>query len=305
LYSIEQEITGLIQDLEISEVLILPILASVRSERAMRGLLDQYRPHIIFHAAAYKHLPLVERNPVEGILNNVYGTKNIANLASEFAVPYFVLVSTDKAVRPTNIMGASKRLAEMVLQAMASDPKKSKNTIFSMVRFGNVLNSSGSVVPLFRKQIREGGPITLTHPEVTRFFMMIPEAAQLVVQASALAKGGDVFVLDMGEPVKILDLAKKMIQLSGLKLQNVNNPDGDIAIEITGLRPAEKLYEELLIGNDPKPTSHIKILRAHEQFLPLIDLEGHLIKFEENLSQLSLGQIKDFLKTLVHGYQPD
>lgn len=305
LYTIERELIKLIQDLGFGEVLITPILASVRSERSMRALLNQHRPYIIFHAAAYKHVPLVEQNPADGILNNVYGTKNIANLASEFAVSHFILVSTDKAVRPTNIMGASKRLAEMILQALANDPEKSKNTAFSMVRFGNVLNSSGSVVPLFKKQIQEGGPITLTHLEVTRFFMMIPEAAQLVIQASALAKGGEVFVLDMGKPVKILDLAKKMIQLSGLKLQDDNNPDGDIAIQVIGLRPAEKLYEELLIGSNPRPTSHPRILRAHEEYLPLNELERNLAESEKKIALLSHEQIKELLKNLVQGYQPE
>jgi len=305
LYTIEQELIKLVLEAGAGEVSITPILGSVRSDRSIRALLTQHRPHIIFHAAAYKHLPLVEQNPAEGILNNVYGTKNIANLASEFAVPHFVLVSTDKAVRPTSIMGASKRLAEMILQALASDPEKSKNTNFSMVRFGNVLNSSGSVVPLFRSQIQEGGPITVTHKEVTRFFMMIPEAAQLVIQASALAEGGDVFVLDMGEPVKILNLAKKMIQLSGLKLRDDSNPEGDIAIQVTGLRPAEKLYEELLIGNNPIPTSHPRILRAHEEYLPLKEMERNLADFEKKFAQLSINQIKEFLKTVVQGYQPE
>ena len=305
LYSIEKELMGLIQNGGICDVSITPFLASVQNESSIRSLFEQYCPYIIFHAAAYKHVSLVEHNPVEGILNNVYGTKNIANLASEFGVPHFVLVSTDKAVRPTNIMGASKRLAEMTLQALADDSQKSRKTIFSMVRFGNVLNSSGSVVPLFRKQIQEGGPITVTHPEVTRFFMMIPEAAQLVIQASSMAKGGDVFVLDMGKPVKIMDLAKKMIQLSGLKLQDKDNPNGDIAILITGLHPAEKLYEELLIGNDPKPTSHQRILKAHEEFLRLNELEHYLNDFEEKLPHASPENIKDFLRVLVHGYQTE
>lgn len=305
LYSIEQELKGYTQEKSIEHIIITPVLASVRSEGRIKNLLDRYRPHIIFHAAAYKHVPLVEQNAIEGILNNVYGTKNIAYLASELSVPHFVLISTDKAVRPTNIMGASKRLAEMLLQALASDPKKSKSTIFSMVRFGNVLNSSGSVVPLFRKQIQDGGPITLTHPEVTRFFMMIPEAAQLVIQASTMARGGDVFVLDMGEPVKILDLARKIIQLSGLKMRDEENPDGDIAIEISGLRPAEKLYEELLIGSNPESTSHPKIYKAHEDFLPLMELELHLAHLKKMLPHASHGQIKDLLGDLVQGYRAD
>lgn len=304
LYAIDQELKRLLQENTIINVSIIPILASVRSESSIRSLLEHYRPHIIFHAAAYKHVPLVEQNPIEGILNNVFGTKNMASLACEIGVPHFVLISTDKAVRPTNIMGASKRLAEMILQALANDPQKSKQTTFSMVRFGNVLNSSGSVVQLFRKQIQEGGPVTLTHLEVTRFLMTIPEAAELVIHASAMAKGGDVFVLDMGEPVKIFDLAKKMIQLSGLKLQDQDSPDGDIAIMVTGLRPGEKLYEELLIGDDPKPTTHSKIRMAREEFLPLADLERYLVVFKESLQQATPEQIKVHLKALVQGYQP-
>jgi FlaA1/EpsC-like NDP-sugar epimerase len=300
LYEIVEELRSLIQHIDICDASIVPLLASVQSESAIKSLIEQYHPYIIFHAAADKHVQLVEQNPVEGILNNVYGTKNIASLASEFGVPYFVLVSTDKAVRPTNIMGMSKRLAEMVLQALAGDSQKSKNTIFSIVRFGNVLNSSGSVVPLFRKQILQGGPVTLSHLEVTRFFMLIPEAAQLVIQASSMAKGGDIFVLDMGEPVKIFDLAKKIIELSGLKILDQNNPNGDIAIEITGLSPAEKLYEELLISNDPMPTIHPKILKAHEQFLSLIELDRHLANLKERLAtQTSSEQIKGLLKDLL------
>jgi len=302
LYFIEQEIREYIRCSDVNSILVTPILASVGSETAIRNLLGNYEPHIIFHAAAYKHVPLVEQNPVEGILNNVYGTLNIAKLASEFGVPNFVLISTDKAVRPTNIMGASKRLAEMILQALANHDETSTKTIFSMVRFGNVLNSSGSVVPLFRKQIQEGGPITLTHPEVTRFFMLIPEAAKLVIQASSLASGGEVFILDMDSPVKIADLAKKMIDLSGLTLRDENNPAGDIEIRIIGLRPGEKLYEELLIGNNPEPTTHPKILKAHEEFLPLKVLEQHLLEFEKILSKASIEDIKTFLRLLVHGY---
>lgn len=305
LYTIEQELNGLIRENMIQNFVVTPILASVRSESAMRRVLDLHKPHIIFHAAAYKHVPLVEQNPTEGILNNVYGTLNIAKLAAEYQIPNFVLISTDKAVRPTNIMGASKRLAEMVVQAFADNAQSSQDTTFSMVRFGNVLNSSGSVVPLFRKQIQDGGPITLTHPEVTRFFMMIPEAAQLVIQASSMAQGGDVFVLDMGKPVKIADLAKKMIELSGLNLRDESSPDGDIAIEITGLRPAEKLYEELLIGNNPMPTQHPSILKAHEEFMSLDDIEICLKNLEKILNCDSTQGIKQFLKNVIPDYTPE
>jgi FlaA1/EpsC-like NDP-sugar epimerase len=219
-------------------------------------------------------------------------------------IPRFILISTDKAVRPTNVMGASKRLAEMVLQALAANGAESNATIFSMVRFGNVLDSSGSVVPLFRRQIADGGPITLTHPEVTRYFMTIPEAAQLVIQAGAMAKGGDVFVLDMGEPVKIADLAKHMVELSGLEVRDDNNPEGDIEIEITGLRPGEKLYEELLIGDNPQPTSHARIKKAHEVFLPLTKLEEELEVLKVAIQKSSLDMAKEGLGKLVPGYRP-
>ncbi|QWD83817.1 polysaccharide biosynthesis protein [Polynucleobacter sp. MWH-P3-07-1] len=303
LYKIDRELRQINHNSNCDNFLVTPILGSVRSENLIRSLLGQHRPHIIFHAAAYKHVPLVEENSIEGILNNAYGTKNIANLASEFGVSNFVLISTDKAVRPKNIMGASKRLAEMILQAMAKDSVQSKRTIFSMVRFGNVLNSSGSVVPLFRKQIQDGGPVTVTHPEVTRYFMMIPEAAQLVIQASAMAKGGDVFVLEMGEPIKIFDLAKKMIALSGLKIKDEINPDGDIAIEVVGLRPGEKLYEELLIGGEPIRTGHPSIFRAHEEFISMQELSYFLDDLEKVLiSSSSLESIKKYLQKVVTNY---
>jgi FlaA1/EpsC-like NDP-sugar epimerase len=247
-------------------------------------------------------VPLVEHNPAEGIKNNLLGTLRTAQAALENGVSDFVLVSTDKAVRPTNIMGSSKRLAEMALQALAAT---SPGTKFSMVRFGNVLGSSGSVVPKFRQQIREGGPITLTHPEVTRFFMTIPEAAQLVIQAGAMAKGGDVFVLDMGQSVKIVDLARRMIELSGLTLKDEQKPEGDIEIEITGLRPGEKLYEELLIGDNPKPTSHSQILKAHEEFIPWAVLEDKLKSLEMALNVNDVSVIRLIMQQLVPGYTPN
>lgn len=284
---------------------IIPVLASVRNSELMRATLIQHSPSLIFHAAAYKHVPLVESNYAEGILNNAFGTLTFAKVAAELKVPFFILISTDKAVRPTNIMGASKRLAEMGLQALTANSGSGNHTIFSMVRFGNVLDSSGSVVPLFRRQIAEGGPITLTHPEVTRYFMTIPEAAQLVIQAGSMAKGGEVFVLDMGEPVKIMQLARHMIELSGLEIRDEQNPEGDIEIEVTGLRPGEKLYEELLIGGDPALTSHPRIMKAHEDFLTLQELESSLRGLEMALKNGSIEAVKQELRRLIPGYCPN
>ena len=303
LYSIEQELQSKI--IESSSVKIIPVLCSVCNEQRVNGLMKKYQPYIIFHAAAYKHVPLVEDNPAEGIENNVFGTYVVAQAAKANRVARFVLISTDKAVRPTNVMGATKRLSEMILQAIAQNSNQEGDTIFSMVRFGNVLDSSGSVVPLFRKQIQNGGPLTLTHLEVTRYFMTIPEAAQLVIQAGSMAQGGDVFVLDMGKPVKIADLARHMIELSGLEVKDDENPEGDIAIEITGLRPAEKLYEELLIGNSPMPTSHPSILKAHEEFMPLDKIEICLKELEKTLNSDSIEGIKRFLKNVIPDYAPE
>ena len=307
LYSIHQELLAKLNALTESginhAVQLFPVLGSVQDEQLVAGVIGLYRPTTVFHAAAYKHVPLVEENFAQGIQNNVFGTQVVARAAMQFGVANFVLISTDKAVRPTNIMGASKRLAEMVLQALADSGLASKTT-FSMVRFGNVLDSSGSVVPLFRKQIKDGGPITVTHPEVTRYFMTIPEAATLVIQAGAMAKGGDVFVLDMGEPVKIIDLARHMIELSGLEERNAQNPEGQIDIEISGLRPGEKLYEELLIGENPQPTDHKLIMKANEQFLPLASLEQKLKSLRQLLDSGSSAQIKAVLQELVEGYIP-
>lgn len=299
LYSIHQELEEKLID---RTTVLIPLLASVQDNERMHEIMATWSPDTVYHAAAYKHVPLVEHNPAEGIKNNVLGTLRTARLAVENGVSDFVLVSTDKAVRPTNIMGASKRLAEMVLQALAETSPRTK---FCMVRFGNVLGSSGSVVPKFRRQIRDGGPITLTHSEITRYFMTIPEASQLVIQAGAMAKGGDVFVLDMGQSVKIMDLACRMVELSGLSVKSEQNPDGDIEIEITGLRPGEKLFEELLIGNNPKPTSHPRIMKAHEEFISWAELEGRLTALEFALNGNDVGTIRLMMKSLVSGYAPN
>lgn len=270
LYSIERELTELMRALDIAIPIELE-LANVSERSSMRRVYNRHRPETVFHAAAYKHVPLVEANPISGLRNNVMGTLHSVEAAEEVGVTNFTLISTDKAVRPTNIMGASKRVCEMILQARAANP--GVRTIFSMVRFGNVLGSSGSVVPLFKAQIAAGGPLTLTHREITRYFMTIPEAAQLVIQASAMAKGGEVFVLDMGEPVRIIDLARTMIRLSGLSVREADHVEGDIEIVETGLRPGEKLYEELLIGDNPEPTNHPRIMRAHERLMPWSELD--------------------------------
>ena len=299
---------------------IVPLLASVCNEVRMHEIMDTWKPHTVYHAAAYKHVPLVEHNPAEGVRNNVWGTRTCAEAAMRNGVRNFVLISTDKAVRPTNIMGATKRLAEMVLQALAEgggSPRFARDdhssvtasaakqsTTFSMVRFGNVLGSSGSVVPLFREQIKNGGPITLTHADITRYFMTIPEAAQLVIQAGAMGQGGDVFVLDMGQPVKIIDLARRMVELSGLSVRDETRPDGDIEMAVTGLRPGEKLYEELLIGDNPKPTQHARIMKAHEQFLPWVQLEQKLNALSIAMSVNDVPVIRGMLQQLVSGYQP-
>ena len=280
---------------------LVPLLASVQDSNRMLGIMSTWRPDTVYHAAAYKHVPLVEHNIAEGIKNNVLGTMRTAQAALESGVSDFVLVSTDKAVRPTNVMGASKRLAEIVLQALAAT---SSSTNCSMVRFGNVLDSSGSVVPKFREQIRNGGPVTVTHSEVTRFFMTIPEAAQLVIQAGAMAKGGDVFVLDMGQPVKIMDLARRMIELSGLSVKSASHSDGDIEIQVTGLRPAEKLYEELLIGNNPSRTNHPRIMRAQEEFIAWTELKDKLSALEAALSVNDVELIRHMMEKLVPGYTP-
>lgn len=298
LYRIHQELE---KKLVCRDIALVPLLASVQDNERIREIITAWYPNTIYHAAAYKHVPLVEYNPAEGIKNNVLGTLRTAQAALENGVTDFVLISTDKAVRPTNIMGASKRLAEMVLQALAVSAAITK---FSIVRFGNVLGTSGSVVPKFRQQIRDGGPVTLTHPEINRYFMTISEATQLVIQASAMAKGGDVFVLDMGQSIKIIDLARQMIELSGLTIKDEKNPSGDIEIRITGLRPGEKLYEELLIGNNPKPTQHSKIMKADEEFIPWLELEDKLRLLETALIVNDFSIIRLIMERLVSGYKP-
>ena len=320
LYRIHQEIQSalvLYEDKPDEALEIVPLLGSVCDEVRMHEIMETWKPHTVYHAAAYKHVPLVEHNPAEGVRNNVWGTKVCAEAAVRNGVQSFVLISTDKAVRPTNIMGATKRLAEMVLQALnetklsadsrtfsTNNSPTSIKTCFSTVRFGNVLGSSGSVVPLFREQIKNGGPITLTHLDITRYFMTISEAAQLVIQAGAMGSGGDVFVLDMGEPVRIYDLASRIVELSGLTLRDELNPQGDIEIKVTGLRPGEKLYEELLIGDNPESTQHPRILKAHEKFVPWEQLQGQLHSLNLALSVNDVPVIRSFLQQLVSGYQP-
>jgi FlaA1/EpsC-like NDP-sugar epimerase len=319
LYSIHQELQAICTTHSLN-VELVPLLGSVANYARLFAVCEMYQPATIYHAAAYKHVPMVEGNAGEGVINNVFGTLNLARAAIETSVGRFVLISTDKAVRPTNVMGATKRVAELVLQALAVEqnphftgtPARAisqfagpHQTCFTMVRFGNVLGSSGSVVPLFRRQLAQGGPLTVTHADVTRYFMTIPEAAQLVLQAGAMAQGGDVFVLDMGDPVKIIDLARRMVQLSGLSLRDETNPDGDIAVEITGLRPGEKLYEELLIGDDPQPTDHPRIMKAHEDRVPWSQLAPALEELASIASQDDLAAIQAFMRRYVHGYQPD
>lgn len=298
---VNSEIESIHENIKIK---IFPRLASVCNLLLVQRIFSTYKPDIVFHAAAYKHVPLVEDNYTEGIFNNVIGTLNCAQVSLDTGVSRFVLISTDKAVRPTNIMGASKRISELIVQAIADkSSKEGHKSIFSMVRFGNVLGSSGSVGPLFRSQISSGGPITLTHPDVTRYFMTIPEAVQLVIQSNSMAIGGDVFVLDMGDPIRIIDLAKKMVFLSGLLIKDDLNPHGDIEIKVIGLRPGEKLYEELLIGNNPQPTRHPKIMKAHEEFLMWDQLKPELERLVEVLEVDDEVSIKYILKKLVPGYK--
>ncbi|WP_336987705.1 nucleoside-diphosphate sugar epimerase/dehydratase [Altererythrobacter aquiaggeris] len=274
-------------------------LANISDRLSVYRLFERWSPDTVFHAAAYKHVPLVEENVIAGLLNNIFGTLQCALQAKRGGVKHFILVSTDKAVRPTNVMGASKRVCELVLQGLAAEKSKTR---FAMVRFGNVLGSSGSVVPRFQRQIKEGGPVTLTHRDVTRYFMTIPEAAQLVIQAGAMAEGGDVFLLDMGKPIRIHDMARTMIHLSGLSVRDAENPDGDIEIREVGLRNGEKLYEELLIGGAAQPTSHSRIMRAVEQHLTWSDLMEQLDLMENALGDGNRGKALEILCTLVPEY---
>lgn len=299
LYQVEKELEKFS-----STVSLIPILGSVLNQNRLESVCRHFQINTIYHAAAYKHVPIVERNTNEGIRNNVFGTLYTAQAAIKCGVETFVLVSTDKAVRPTNTMGATKRLAELILQALAESASLHSKTRFTMVRFGNVLGSSGSVVPLFREQIAAGGPVTVTDPEIIRYFMTIPEAAELVIQAGAMGQGGDVFVLDMGEPVKILELAKRMIHLSGFTVRDEANPDGDIEIQFTGLRPGEKLYEELLIGENVTDTAHSKIMRAEELVIPWQALQPLLDEmFEANEADDSK-KARALLLSTIDGFKP-
>jgi FlaA1/EpsC-like NDP-sugar epimerase len=316
LYAIEQELRAMLANMEqvgpptahsslpsvgVESIELIPLLGSVGHRRRLQVAMERFQVETVYHAAAYKHVPIVERNPIEGVQNNVFGTWRAAEAALAAGVETFVLVSTDKAVRPTNVMGATKRLAELILQGLAD---QGAATRLCMVRFGNVLDSSGSVVPLFREQIRRGGPVTVTHPDMERYFMTIPEAAQLVIQASALARGGDVFLLDMGEPVRILELARRMIQLSGLTVRDEAHPDGDIEIHFTGLRSGEKLREELLIGADDAPTEHPMIRRAREQFLPGSVVRDGLERLNIASRDFDYPAVRTILRELVAEYRP-
>jgi FlaA1/EpsC-like NDP-sugar epimerase len=300
LYEIERELKHYIHKKGLSMEL-RAVVGSVQKQGRMTQVMQSFQIETVYHAAAYKHVPLVEQNVIEGVRNNVFGTWYCAEAAIKARVETFVLVSTDKAVRPTNVMGASKRLAELVLQGLS---KRQKTTRFCMVRFGNVLGSSGSVVPLFRDQIKKGGPVTVTHPEITRYFMTIPEAAQLVLQAGAMGEGGDVFLLDMGQSVKISDLAKKLIRLMGLEVKGEENPDGDVEIHYTGLRPGEKLYEELLIGNDPMPTAHPRIMRGREVSLAWDDVKVLLDRIDEGSKDFDCETVRNILIMAPLDYKP-
>jgi FlaA1/EpsC-like NDP-sugar epimerase len=309
LYSIDQELSRT----AMASTKILPMLGSVSNRNRLSQIMKRFDVHTIYHAAAYKHVPMVEYNNAEGVSNNIFGTLNCAQVAIDNEVETFVLISTDKAVRPTNTMGATKRFAEMILQALTLRIEQNSQrgaedgqygTRFSMVRFGNVLDSSGSVLPLFKEQIKRGGPVTVTDPEILRYFMSIPEAVELVIQAGAMAKGGDVFVLDMGKPVRILDLAKKMIRLSGLQIKEKLYPDGDIEIEFTGLRPGEKLYEELLIGDNISVTDNPMIMRAKEEMLAWDDLKLILDGLEQSVDSGDYDKLRQLLIKAVPGFKP-
>ncbi|MBA1265630.1 polysaccharide biosynthesis protein [Stutzerimonas sp. NM35] len=314
LYRIHRELEQQVRE-QALEVELIPILGSIGNPQRLLSIMRAWGVTTVYHAAAYKHVPMVEHNIAEGVMNNVMGTLNCAQAAIQAGVAHFVLISTDKAVRPTNVMGSTKRLAEMALQALSREAapvlfgepasiNQVNRTRFTMVRFGNVLGSSGSVIPLFREQIRRGGPVTVTHPKITRYFMTIPEAAQLVLQAGSMGLGGDVFVLDMGAPVRIAELAEKMIHLSGLSVRDEDNPNGDIAIQFTGLRPGEKLYEELLIGDDVTPTEHPMIMSADEAYLSWGELRDVLERLLQALGNDDFEQVRVILRATVDGYSP-
>ncbi|CDF96214.1 MULTISPECIES: nucleoside-diphosphate sugar epimerase/dehydratase [unclassified Pseudomonas] len=315
LYSILSELEQRVER-ESLNVRLFPILGSVRNQEKLLDVMKTWKVNTVYHAAAYKHVPMVEHNIAEGVLNNVIGTLYTAQAALQAGVENFVLISTDKAVRPTNVMGSTKRLAELTLQALSCEKapvlfgdrtcvSRVNKTRFTMVRFGNVLGSSGSVIPLFHKQIKSGGPLTVTHPKITRYFMTIPEASQLVIQAGSMGQGGDVFVLDMGEPVKIVELAEKMIHLSGLSVRSEKNPHGDIAIQFTGLRPGEKLYEELLIGDNVEATQHPMIMRATESYLSWDVLKVKLDELLTAIDQYDYARVRQLLRDTVSGYAPE
>jgi FlaA1/EpsC-like NDP-sugar epimerase len=305
LYRIERELRPIRQAEGIAAE-VVPLMGSVTERAALRRVMSVWGVHTVYHAAAYKHVPIVEHNYISGVRNNVFGTWYAAEAALAAGVERFVLVSTDKAVRPTNVMGASKRLAELVLQGLHDQTRRDCEPVtrFCMVRFGNVLGSSGSVVPLFREQIRGGGPVTVTHPEITRYFMTIPEATALVIQAGAMGRGGDVFVLDMGESVKIVDMARRMIHLAGYEVRDAENPHGDIAIEFSGLRPGEKLYEELLIGDEITPTQHPMIRRAQECSRPWSQMQAYLEQLLRACDRFDCEGVRKVLLETVNGFNP-
>jgi FlaA1/EpsC-like NDP-sugar epimerase len=301
LYAIEKELE---QQVDNDNIAILPVLGSVTNAERVEKVCNTFGVHTIYHAAAYKHVPMVEKNPAEAVWNNIIGTLHTAQAAIHTGVETFVLISTDKAVRPTNTMGATKRFAELILQALSDNATDEQKTRFTMVRFGNVLGSSGSVVPLFREQIAKGGPVTVTDKRIIRYFMTIPEASQLVIQAGAMGQGGDVFVLDMGEPIRIVDLAKRMIHLSGLQIKDEAHPDGDIEIQFTGLRAGEKLYEELLIGDNVSKTTHPRIMRAEESMIVWTELEKILNALTHATREDDFEQLRVILQQAVSGFVP-
>jgi FlaA1/EpsC-like NDP-sugar epimerase len=300
LYSIKNEIENLLPETELHAV-----LGSVTNKKRITEICKAFAVDTVYHAAAYKHVPLVEENPFEAVFNNIIGTQACVQAAIDAEVETFVLISTDKAVRPTNIMGATKRFSEMILQSLAAKEDIAKRTRITMVRFGNVLGSSGSAIPLFQQQISDGGPLTVTDPEVVRYFMTIPEAAELVIQAGAMGQGGDLFVLDMGEPVQILELAKRLISLSGKEVKNEENPEGDIEIIFTGLRPGEKLFEELLIGDDVRDTQHRQIFKTNEEYISWKEVEEYLIEIKEASSSSDHIKLRNIFQQTVSGFKPE